>query len=458
MPAKNTVSICSILMFSLDVQHAGATILSQPVLNVVDTNPAANVFQADLSADEQDVDIDGTIMHALIYKDDNNPGAYPAVAPNSIPVPQIVVNVGDEVIVKLTNRISAGCAAIACESSIHWHGLELDNDSDGTGVTQNHLLENETYTYRFRAPRPGVFWFHTHMLPGPQTFAVVIVPTGNQDDIITVTGLAYNRGGPSNNNPAGDLLYIKIDNTLVDTPFSIAAGNDVLGAGGVEDLKSVVITDFLIDPVSFIPGGVDSPIGSTNETIVLSAVGSGALAIDGVVGEFEDSGPDYTMVPYQATSRYALTGDTLELTISNTTRLHHPFHHHGFSFQPIRIVDNGADPNDTSDDSTLYTFDYDEFIDTIDVFDGQSVIRRWCCERISFRSSDRDLDPTPLPLFPRYVSDHKSLTLPNQIITCHFQVTDLNFVTCTLQVTLTNTACGAHTDRHEKSRSCFSLH
>ena len=68
---------------------------------------------------------------------------------------------------------------------------------------------------------------------------MVIVPTGDNGDIITISGLAYNRGGPSNNNPAGDLLRIVIDNNLTDTPFTIAAGNVVLGSGGVDDLKGL---------------------------------------------------------------------------------------------------------------------------------------------------------------------------------------------------------------------------
>ena len=72
-----------------------------------------------------------------------------------MPIPQIVVNVGDEIIVTLTNNLENPCAAIACDTSIHWHGLELDNDSDGTGVTQNHLTAGQTYTYRFLTSRPG---------------------------------------------------------------------------------------------------------------------------------------------------------------------------------------------------------------------------------------------------------------------------------------------------------------
>lgn len=57
------------------------------------------------------------------------------------------------------------------DTSIHWHGVEVDNDSDDTGVTRNRLRPGESYTYRFGTRRPGIFWFHPHKKPGPQTFA-----------------------------------------------------------------------------------------------------------------------------------------------------------------------------------------------------------------------------------------------------------------------------------------------
>ena len=171
----NPVSAVSLLAIVLltgfsGVENAAATVLNRQVVNVVDTNPDPHVFEAELSADEQTASINGTEVDALIYKDVNRVGGYPAVS-DGIPVPQIVVNVGDEVIVTLTNNFDDPCAAISCDTSIHWHGLELDNDSDGTGVTQNALLYGQSYTYRFIAPRPGVFWFHPHMKPGPQAFA-----------------------------------------------------------------------------------------------------------------------------------------------------------------------------------------------------------------------------------------------------------------------------------------------
>ena len=512
------------------------TTFSRPVLNVVDINPDPTIFEAELSADEQDVDIDGTTVHALIYKDDNLPDAYVGIS-DGIPIPQITVNVGDRVELTLTNNMSADCAAIACSSSIHFHGIEVDADSDGTGVSQNHLLEGERYVYRFIVPRPGVFWFHTHMKPGPQTFAgmygafivkdpneptlqsdgivpaqdnthtvvlsdtefdangdigyldagvavpwailkedcaagnflacdkfidgatvlvngqkpganttmitaksgagvrlrlinsatnryfrlqvsnngddnnlyriggeggfleqvrleggmldgwdtlfskgeivlsssqradVVIVPTGNPGDIINVSGLGYERDGipDSSSDPAFDLLYIKIDNDLTDVAHVIGAGSDLLGAGGIENLKELVIADSYIAPVA--TGNPGDGAGSVNSTITLNIGPGGMPAIDKVIGHFEDSGSDFSQVPYQDASRYAKTGDTLEFTLQNNTPQHHPFHHHGFSFQPVRVIDN-------TNASTLYTFDYNEFIDVIDLFPSQSIVVR----------------------------------------------------------------------------------
>ena len=77
----------------------------------------------------------------------------------------IKVKVGDLIICHFVNELPAESA------SIHWHGIELDNDSDGTAVTQDAVLPGQSYTYQFRTFRPGLFWFHSHMMPGNTTFA-----------------------------------------------------------------------------------------------------------------------------------------------------------------------------------------------------------------------------------------------------------------------------------------------
>jgi len=73
------------LMLGVGVQLTKAATLSQTVLNVMDTNANPNIFEANLSVDEQDVDINGTTVHAIIYKDLNNAAAY-AGTPDGIPI------------------------------------------------------------------------------------------------------------------------------------------------------------------------------------------------------------------------------------------------------------------------------------------------------------------------------------------------------------------------------------
>jgi hypothetical protein len=54
-------------------------------------------------------------------------------------------------------------------------------------------------------------------------------------------------------------------------------------------------------------------------------------------------------------------GQTLELTVTNATNAHHPFHLHGFTFQPIELTKTG---------SPSYVFPRNEFRDNIDVPKG----------------------------------------------------------------------------------------
>jgi len=130
----------------------------------------------------------------------------------------------------------------------------------------------------------------------------------------------------------------------------------------------------------------------------LNAVGAGQTAIDSIQGHFEDSGPDFSMVPYQDATRYAFTGDTIEFTISNLTNSqHHPFHHHGFSFQPVRVFEHGADPADQGTNNTLYTYDYNEFVDVIDVAAGQSVVVRMRLEDRPRITDNRQEAGAPAP-------------------------------------------------------------
>jgi hypothetical protein len=66
----------------------------------------------------------------------------------------------------------------------------------------------------------------------------------------------------------------------------------------------------------------------------------------------------YPTLDHIDSSRYAEPGRILELSVTNTTNAHHPFHLHGFSIQPISLTQTGF---------PSFTWPYREFRDNIDV-------------------------------------------------------------------------------------------
>ena len=73
------------------------------------------------------------------------------------PGPLIEVERGSEIVVAFTNRLPDSTA-------IHWHGIRLDNRSDGVpGLTQPAIPPGGTFPYRIRFPDAGIYWYHAHV-------------------------------------------------------------------------------------------------------------------------------------------------------------------------------------------------------------------------------------------------------------------------------------------------------
>ena len=72
-----------------------------------------------------------------------------------VPGPTIEARVGDVLEVRLTNRLPE-------PTTMHWHGLRVPAAMDGTDMVQRPVAPGETFTYRFRLPDPGTFWYHPH--------------------------------------------------------------------------------------------------------------------------------------------------------------------------------------------------------------------------------------------------------------------------------------------------------
>lgn len=81
-----------------------------------------------------------------------------------IPGPEFRLKVGDRVIVHFVNNLEkSGLDPEANVSGIHWHGIELNNASDGTEVTQPAVdPKGGKFDYDFIVTRPGIFWYHPH--------------------------------------------------------------------------------------------------------------------------------------------------------------------------------------------------------------------------------------------------------------------------------------------------------
>jgi FtsP/CotA-like multicopper oxidase with cupredoxin domain len=74
----------------------------------------------------------------------------------SIPGPTLKVHQGSEIEVDVVNDGDL-------EQTVHWHGLRLDNRSDGTHETQAPIPVGGRFSCRVAFPDPGVYWYHPHI-------------------------------------------------------------------------------------------------------------------------------------------------------------------------------------------------------------------------------------------------------------------------------------------------------
>ena len=74
----------------------------------------------------------------------------------SIPAPTLRLREGDEVTIRVTNRLPVA-------TSIHWHGILLPYQMDGVpGISFKGIAPGETFIYRFTLRQSGTYWYHSH--------------------------------------------------------------------------------------------------------------------------------------------------------------------------------------------------------------------------------------------------------------------------------------------------------
>jgi FtsP/CotA-like multicopper oxidase with cupredoxin domain len=135
-----------------DSDGGSLTNLTEPPA-LTDINPDPNVVEVQLVAGLATAEyLRGKPTEVWAYRD----GALPN-SPGSVPGPVLRAKVGDEVIVHFRNELPAD------ETTIHWHGLRLPPQSDGTPSTQSPVFPGGQFEYRFTARDASTFWYHPHV-------------------------------------------------------------------------------------------------------------------------------------------------------------------------------------------------------------------------------------------------------------------------------------------------------
>src|SRR2546426_52840 len=118
------------------------------------------------------------------------------------PGPLIEVARGSEIIVAFTNRLPES-------TTVHWHGIRLDNRFDGVSdLTQPAVPPGGAFTYRVRFPDSGIYWYHPHVREDVQQelglYGNVLVrsPDGaeygpaNREQVLMLDDLLVGAAGP----------------------------------------------------------------------------------------------------------------------------------------------------------------------------------------------------------------------------------------------------------------------
>ena len=124
------------------------------------------------------------------------------------PGPFIEAPQGATVVVRVTNRIAA-------ETSVHWHGLRLDNRFDGApGLTQAPIAPGESFLYELEVPDAGMFWYHPH------------IREDVQQDLGLYGNLRVSSPDPDHYGPAHREELLALDDILMDGEGLIPWGKE----------------------------------------------------------------------------------------------------------------------------------------------------------------------------------------------------------------------------------------
>jgi len=192
-----------------------------------DTNPQKDVVEVVLTAREGNVSyINGVSTKVYTYN-------------GIVPGPMIKAKVGDTLIVHFYNQLPE-------ETTVHWHGLELPANMDGSSIAQNPVQPGGYFRYEFKLLRAATYWYHPHIRGNEQVelglHGTLVVRDKKQDKALGI--------------PKKSTVLV-LDDVLLDDNFNVAdplptdplaraemivngrEGNTLLVNGKVNPIKNV---------------------------------------------------------------------------------------------------------------------------------------------------------------------------------------------------------------------------
>jgi len=129
------------LAATAQAQTGGHGSFEPPVLD--DVHPAQAIVQVNLTAAPTTVQfMQGVPTAVYAYN-------------GTVPGPTIEANVGDTLIVDFTNNLPE-------PTNIHWHGVDVPANMDGSNISQVAVPPGGQFRYEFELTREGLFWYHPH--------------------------------------------------------------------------------------------------------------------------------------------------------------------------------------------------------------------------------------------------------------------------------------------------------
>lgn len=149
-----------------------------------------------------------------------------------VPGPTIEANRGDTIVVRLTNNLPQ-------PTMVHWHGIRVPAQMDGTGAVQEAVEPGGTFEYRFEVPDAGTYWYHSHANETEQVerglYGALIVrgedePRYDRERVLVFDDLKLDEGGglspfgDSHEHHAGREGDVRLINGQQEPELEIAGG------------------------------------------------------------------------------------------------------------------------------------------------------------------------------------------------------------------------------------------